>query len=144
MLAVQETVVRFLEAIKDWESAFEGPVSPLTRLPGKSEECIFLERTCDLKDMETEDDEKYQLSTTDGQVRSVFSRFEIRPVLARACSSLREEQIELLISMAWSYPRVVINRRTGDFDPYAQASGMAAMPILPATGGPPRRIVHTE
>lgn len=95
--------------------------------------------------MECEDDEKYVFSTPDYRVRTKLNRFQTRIILKQLNPAIfNENKIELLIKLAWNWPKLAINKTTGQFEPYNDAGDTISVGARSVSGGPPTRVVYIE
>src|SRR3974390_1027478 len=141
----QEKVLRFLGAYQEWnDSLFEKPPTFSTdNLPGNPEDCLLFARECDLMDMQSEDDEAYFMSTPDYKISSRLDRFQVRETFKRLNPELfTPDKIDLLIKLAWNWPKLAINKKTGDYEPYKEKE--TQLPPLPSSGGPPRKTIYLQ
>jgi hypothetical protein len=53
------------------------------------------------------------------------------------------DRIEFIIKMAWNYPRLAVNKKTAEYEPYNDGL-TTIMPPVPTSGGPPIRQVFIE
>jgi hypothetical protein len=140
----QEKVLRFLGAYQEWnESIFEKPpVFSTNNLPGNPEDCLLFSRECDIQDMQSEDDEAYFMSTPDYRVSTRLDRFQVKDTFKRLGPVFTPEKIEFLIKMAWNWPKIAVNKKTGEHEPYKELNDN--LPPMPASGGPPRKTVYVN
>ena len=135
----QDKIIRFLGAAREWVEAptFEKLNLSLSTFLGDPKDCVLFSRNCNIEDMETEDDEKYVFSLPDRSVTETFSRFEVRRVFVKLNPAFGNERIDVMLKMAWDYPKIVINTKTTEFRPFSDAND--GLPPIPPSGGPPIR-----
>ena len=142
----QDSVFRFLAASSEWSDniVVDKPGSfALNSFPGNLKDCFLFQRACDIEDMETEDDEKYIFSTPDYSIRVTLNRFQTRIILKQFDPVLfNENRIDFIIKMAWNYPKLAVNKKTAEYEPYND--GQEMMPPIPMSGGPPVKTVYIE
>lgn len=142
----QDKILRFLDAAKGWEQdvIIGNPNDlALNKLPGKITNCFIFQRACNFDEMETEDDEQYIFSTPDYRVQSKLNRFQTRIILAQFGPQFDRDRIDMIIKMAWNYPKIAIDRTTAKFEPYND-SRLSSLPPMPASGSPPVRTIYIE
>jgi hypothetical protein len=143
----QDSILRFLSASSDWAETvvIDKPNTfALNSLPGDPKDCFLFQRHCNVDEMETEDDERYVFSTPDYAIRVILNRFQTRIILKQFNPiAFNPDRIEFIIKMAWNYPRLAVNKKTAEFEPYNDGQG-TLMPPIPVSGGPPIRQIYIE
>lgn len=140
----QDKILHFLGATKEWaDTLIDLPVKSNKGYPGDLKDCVIFYRTCDLQDMESEDDEQYIFTTPDGMIRSRFNRFQTRVILSNFSEGFDSERIDMVIKMAWNYPKLVINKVTSEYEPFCESQTIY-VPPLPNCGAPPRKVVYIQ
>jgi len=142
----QEKILRFLDAYKGWEQdvTIGNPNDlALNKLPGKVTDCFIFQRACNFDEMESEDDEQYIFSTPDYRVQSKLNRFQTRIILAQFGSHFDRDRVEMIIKMAWNYPKIAIDRTNAKFEPYND-NRLGSLPPIIASGTPPIRQIFIE
>lgn len=141
---MQSNIYRFLEITNQKELAeIEKPRSlSFEEYIGNVSDCILFKRNVDIEDMEKEEDETYQFSTPDRSIQAIFNRFETRHVLAKLNTKFDDEKIDLLVKMAWNFPQLVINKKTGAFQPFTEKS--TSIFSLNFGSYPPRKVVYKD
>lgn len=142
----QEKILRFLDAYRGWEQdvTIGNPNDlVLNKLPGKVTNCFLFQRACNFDEMETEDDEQYIFSTPDYTVQSKLNRFQTRIILAQFGPHFDNARIDMIIKMAWNYPKIAIDHTNAKFEPYND-NRLSSLPPIPASGSPPIRTIFIE
>jgi len=140
----QDKILHFLGATREWaDTLIDHPIKSDKGYPGDIKDCVLFSRACDIQDMECEDDEQYIFTTPDGMVRSRFNRFQTRVILSNFCERFDTERIDMVIKMAWNYPKLVINKVTSEYEPYCDSQNVN-LPPMSTGGAPPRKVVYIQ
>lgn len=142
----QDQILRFLDASSKW--ANEVVVSnnfALKKFPGNPVDCFLFERDCNIDEMESEDDEKYVFSTPDYRVRTKLNRFQTRIILKQLNPiAFDDNRIDFIIKMAWNYPKLAVNKKNADYEPYNDSGDTISGAARSVSGGPPVKTVYIE
>ena len=135
----QDRVLSFIDLAHNWEKDLldKSLNLSLSTFIGDPKDCVIFSRACNIEDMETEDDERYVFSLPDYSVTESFSRFETRRVFVKLNKNFNHDKIEVILKMAWNYPKVVVNQKTTEFKPFSDQ--YSNLPPVPPSGGPPIR-----
>jgi hypothetical protein len=115
------------------------------KFPGDPIDCFLFERDCNIDEMECEDDEKYVFSTPDYRVRTKLNRFQTRIILKQLNPIVFDEhKIDFVIKMAWNWPKIAVNKKNGQFEPYNDTGDTISAGARSVSGGPPIRTVYIE
>lgn len=142
----QDKILRFLDAARGWEQdvTVGNPNDlVLNKLPGKVTDCFIFQRACNFDEMESEDDEQYIFSTPDYRVQSKLNRFQTRIILAQFGPQFDNQRIDMIIKMAWNYPKIAIDQKTAKYEPYND-NRLGSLPPMPVSGSPPIRTIYIE
>lgn len=143
----QDQILRFLDATSQWEGEVvvdKHNTFSLNNFPGNPIDCFIFERSCNIDEMECEDDERYYFSTPDYRVRVLLNRFQTRIILKQLNPvKFTDERIDFIIKMAWNYPKIALNKKTASYEPYNDGK-FQIMPPIPTSGGPPVKVVYIE
>ncbi len=141
----QDQVLRFLDAAQKWETEIVISNSfALDKYPGNPIDCFLFERDCNIDEMESEDDEKYVFSTPDYKVRTKLNRFQTRIILKQMNPvAFTDSKIDFIIKMAWNYPKLAINKKNAQYEPYNDTNDVVPS-VRSVSGGPPVRTVYIE
>ena len=141
----QDKITRFLDASRGWERevVLKPNTFELNKFPGTPKDCFLFQRACNIDEMETEADEQYIFTTPDYKVRTRLNRFQTRIILSQFGPDFSTSRIEMIIKMAWNYPKLAINQKTAEFEPFNDGNS-ALIPPIPPSGSPPHKIVYIE
>ena len=134
-----DRLLRFLEAGQS--GAVDLPTSYKPSFLDSPEDCILFQRACNVEDMTCEDDEKYIFTTPDEKYSARFNRFQVRIILKRFGPTFDDDLIDRIIRYAWNFPRVVINKKTGQFTLFSKIQD--SLPPLPEMSGPSIKTIYT-
>lgn len=142
----QDQILRFLDASSRWaDDVVISNAYALKSFPGNPIDCFLFERDCNIDEMESEDDEKYVFSTPDYRVRTKLNRFQTRIILKQLNPiKFHDERIDFIVKMAWNYPKLAINKKTAEYEPYNDAGDTLVPNARSVSGGPPVRTVYIE
>lgn len=134
-----DQLLRFLEACES--SAIDLPPSYHVNFLDKPSECILFSRACNIDEMESENDEQYIFSTPDEKRSARFNKFQVRIILKRLGKIFDDDRIDRIIKMSWSFNRLVINTKTGQFTVFNKPEN--GLPPLPELSGPSIKTIYT-
>lgn len=134
---IKERLLAFIEKLT---SDIEKP--GVRMLNSNKSKCIIFKRAYDFDEMEGEEDEKYDFFTSDYKISARFDRFQTKIILSQFGPRFSPEIVDVIIKMAWNFPKVLINQATGEFEPFND--NKSSLPPLPASGGPPVRTVYID
>lgn len=142
----QDQILRFLDASSRWgEEVVISTDFALDKYPGNPIDCFLFERDCNIDEMESEDDEKYVFSTPDYKVRTKLNRFQTRIILKQMNPiAFNDNRIDFIIKMAWNYPKLAVNKKNGQYEPYNDSNDTFSASARSVSGGPPVRTVYIE
>ena len=134
-----DRLLRFLEAGQS--GAVDLPTSYKPSFLDSPEDCILMQRACNVEDMTCEDDEQYIFTTPDEKYSAKFNRFQVRIILKRFGPVFDDEKIDRVIRYAWNFPRMVINKKTGQYTLFSKKQD--GLPPLPELSGPSIKTIYT-
>jgi len=134
-----DRLLRFLEAGQS--GAVDLPSPYKAHFLDSPEDCILLQRACNIDEMTCEDDEKYIFTTPDEKYSAKFNRFQVRIILKRFGQQFNDETIDRIIRYAWNFPRVVINKKTAQYTLFSKSQD--GLPPLPELSGPSIKTIYT-
>lgn len=134
-----DKLLRFLEAGQS--GTVDLPTPYKAEFIDSPEDCILLERACNVEDMECEDDEKYIFTTPDQKHSAKFNRFQVRIIFKRFGPHFDDEQIDRIIRYAWNFPRLVVNKKTAQYTLFTKTND--GLPPLPEMSGPAIKTIYT-
>jgi hypothetical protein len=142
----QDQILRFLDSSAKWgEDVVISNDFALNQFPGNPIDCFLFERDCNIDEMESEDDEKYVFSTPDYKVRTKLNRFQTRIILKQMNPVVFDDnRIDLLIRLAWNWPKLAINKTNAQYEPYNDSNDNLSPSARSVSGGPPVRTVYIE
>jgi len=134
-----DKLLRFLEAGQS--GAVDLPTCYKPSFLDSPEDCILFERACNVEDMTCEDDEKYIFITPDEKYQAKFNRVQVRIILKRFGIIFDDDKIDRIIRYAWNFPRMVINKKTGQYTLFSKKQD--TLPPLTELSGPSIRTIYT-
>lgn len=134
---IQERLLSFINRLT---SDIEKPGASMMK--SDKNNCIIFKRAYDIDEMECEEDEKYDFFTSNYKISARFDRFQTKIILSQFGPQFDMDKVDMIIKMAWNFPKVLINQKTGEFEPFNDSK--STLPPLPASGGPPVRTVYID